>query len=148
VDPLLALALVIALAAGALIAGVVGRFRSGRARTARTSERADLAELGVAQPGSAASIVQFSTEYCAKCPGVRRALEAVVQGDEEVVFAEYDLTHRPDVAARHRVLQTPTVVVFDATGIETARFSGAVRTPAVSRVLDELKGARDDALAR
>lgn len=143
-DLVLALVATLALAAIALTAGLVVRARSGRAR-AVSGERVDAEALGI-HPltgpafGDGATLVQFSTEFCARCPGVHRALDALAAEREGVRVIEVDLTHRADLARRHGVLQTPTVLVVDAAGAVTSRLSGAVRPTDVAAALDALPG--------
>ncbi|MFT4213766.1 MAG: thioredoxin family protein [Microbacterium sp.] len=137
-----------ALAVGVLIAasiviGLVARARSGRKHT---RPRADVtaADLGIPTLGGVATIVQFSTEYCARCPAVRRALTAIAAAEGAgVVLAEVDLTHRPDLATRFRILTTPTVFVIDAHGAIAASFSGAVTGESVRTEITTLRSNLD-----
>jgi thioredoxin-like negative regulator of GroEL len=57
-----------------------------------------------------------------------------------VRHVEVDLTHRPDIADRFRVLQTPTTLILDARGATTARIAGVPRSNEVRDRLDELTG--------
>lgn len=107
----------------ATIVGLVWRARQGRARYV-SDELVDVAELPASQRGERATIVQFGTELCAKCPQVRRTLTAIAAKHPDVTHVDIDLTHRPDLATRYRVMQTPTTFLVDATGNVRARFGG------------------------
>lgn len=122
-SPALALGVAAALLALATIIGVVLRRRDGR-RRAGGALRFDPTDAGATELGSRATLVQFSTETCARCPQVRRMLGAYASDHEGLRLLEIDLTHRPDLSARYRVLQTPTTFVVDDSGAVRARFHG------------------------
>lgn len=127
----------IALAALVVVAvatGVIWRAGDGRRRSG--ADAVDLTDLGVAS--GRVTLVQFSTETCARCPQVRRMLQGIATAHPGVDHADVDLTHRPDLAARHRVLSTPTTFVIGADGALVARFTGAPRPADVEDVLSEL----------
>jgi len=138
VDPLPIAALLAGLVAVATGLGLAYRRSLGRvrARPAFRGERIDPADLfpGAALGGTA-TIVQFSTEYCTRCPAVHRMLDGLARERDGVAHLDVDLTHRADLADRFRVLQTPTLLVLDRNGIPRSRIAGA---PARSVVLDEL----------
>ena len=48
------------------------------------------------------------------------------------------MTHRPELAARYRVLQTPTTLILDSDGAVRARIGGAVRRDLVIAELDRV----------
>lgn len=121
-SPAAALGIAAALLVLATIVGIVLRRRDGRRRDggALLFDPADAA----AELGSRATLVQFSTEMCARCPQVRRLLSAYAAEHDDLRHLEVDLTHRPDLSARYRVLQTPTTFVVDDSGAVRARFHG------------------------
>jgi len=142
VDPLLALAVVGALLAVSIGVGLVLRARSGR-RVRTRDDRVAAAELGLETHGSLATVVQFSTELCSRCPAVRRTLSRATADDPGVALTEVDLTHRPDLATRFRVLTTPTVLVLDPSGSVRARFSGAVTAATIREEISALRRIDD-----
>ncbi len=77
--------------------------------------------------GAAATLVQFSTAYCSRCPSTARQLAAIAADYAGVRHVEVDLTGRPDLADRFHVLQTPTTLILDARGAATARIGGVPR---------------------
>lgn len=135
-NALLALAGVLAVVAVATAIGVALR----RAPAHRTTpvDAAALEEAGLAADGRPV-VVQFSTEYCARCPGVSRALSASLEG-QDVRFAHIDITHRPETAKRLHILQTPSVFVVRPDGAVHSRLSGAVTAAAVQAELNTLRG--------
>lgn len=132
-SPMLALALTSAVVVLAVVVGVVFRRLDGRRRggghlffdTAHASSSL----------GRRATLVQFSTETCARCPHVRRMLAEYATESDEVRFLEIDLTHRPDLSAQYKVLQTPTTFVVDRSGAVRARFQGVPHRHALNEAL-------------
>ncbi|KNY07268.1 thioredoxin family protein [Microbacterium sp. GCS4] len=132
-SPTLALALAVGLVVLAGAAGLVIRARDGRRRSGghlRFDPRDADAVLG-----ARATLVQFSTETCARCPQVRRVLTSYAADDDTLAHVEVDLTHRPDLSSRYRVLQTPTTFVVDGTGAVRARFHGVPQPRALTEAL-------------
>ncbi|MFE6995080.1 thioredoxin family protein [Microbacterium sp. NPDC057659] len=138
--PLAALAAVGVLVVLALVAGLVWRARDGRRRTGR-GETVDAADAGGL--GSRATLVQFSTEMCARCPQVRRMLGQVAAGHDGVLHADVDLTHRTDLATKYRVLQTPTTFLVDGDGTVRARFNGVPLRADVEEALGSLPALQE-----
>ncbi len=121
VDPIAALAVVLGVVVAATIAGFALRGRDGRLRVASVQTAPEPA------PGAAVTLVQFSTRFCSRCPGVRRLLQDVASSRPGVAHREIDLTDRPDLATEYRILQTPTTLVLDRGGRVAARIAGVPR---------------------
>lgn len=138
-SPVLAAVSIILLLIVAVVTGVVLRRRDGSARRHVRDGVVTSTQLG-AELAARATLVQFSTEVCARCPAVRRLLGEVAGTHPGVAHVEVDLTRRPDLAQRFRVLQTPTTLVLDAGGTVRARFGGAPTRAAVERELAHLIG--------
>lgn len=73
-----------------------------------------------------ATLLQFSSEYCAPCRATARVLGELAESTPGVAHVEVDVAERPELAARFSVLQTPTTVVIDAAGRPRVRVGGVV----------------------
>ena len=127
-------ALVLAAAiAAALVLGLVHRARDGKVRTVTAADddsaaslRPVLAELGV-EAGERATLLQFSSAFCAPCRATRRVLHEVTELVAGVRHVEVDAEQHLDLVRRLGVLKTPTTLVLDAEAREVKRASGQPR---------------------
>ena len=142
-------AVALALAFGLWRLGTDGRFRgthvvrtgaAARAAAAVPDEQpaADLvAALG--QPlGERATLLQFSSAFCAPCRATRRVLADVAGLVDGVTHVEVDAEHHLEATRALGILRTPTTVVLDASGTEVTRATGA---PTRDQVLSALAQA-------
>ena len=84
-----------------------------------------LTGAGVAVPlGERATLLQFSSAFCAPCRATRRVLGEVADLVPGVTHVEVDAEHHLDVVRSLRVLRTPTTLILDADGREVSRASG------------------------
>ena len=120
---------------GATALGVLQRTLEGRVR--HTPDAPIVAIDGIAL-GHRATLLQFSTEVCTPCRSTARVLDQIAAQTPDVAHVDLDVTHRPDVAARYRVMQTPTTLILDADGAIRARIGGAVRRDLVRAELDRV----------
>ncbi|WP_146072881.1 thioredoxin family protein [Cryobacterium sp. Y62] len=138
-NPLEALGLLLALLAGTTVLGLLWRARQGRV-TQISGQIIRQADVAATTPfGAAATLLQFSTELCARCPGTRRLLGAVADSRPGVVHVDVDLTHRADLANRYSILQTPTTLILDGAGRVRARVGGAPNRAAIAAALDDFE---------
>jgi thiol-disulfide isomerase/thioredoxin len=93
-----------------------------------------LAAIGGAL-GEKATLLQFSSAFCAPCRATRRVLGEVVEIVPGVTHHEVDAEHHLDLVRRLGVLRTPTTLVLDASGVEVSRAAGA---PTKQQVLAQL----------
>ncbi|CAO5230482.1 thioredoxin family protein [Frankia sp. AgKG'84/4] len=145
--------------------GVVLRLRDGRFRPARHHQSAredavdataaipygsgpdgglgaEVAEVGAAL-GERATLLQFSTAFCAPCRTTRRVLAGVAEMVPGVRHVEVDAEAHLELVRRLGVRRTPTVLILDADGREVRRASGAPPTrDAVFATLDEIATPR------
>lgn len=109
--------------------GVAHTVRTGRLRQ-RGDDGPDLRDvlsrLGE-QPGERATLVQFSSAFCAPCRATRRVLADVAVLVPGVRHVEVDAEQHLDVVRELGVTKTPTTLVLDAAGRETLRASGQPR---------------------
>lgn len=128
------------LLAATLLAGALLRWHQGRPRRRIAHDVVDPRRLGADALGEAATLLQFSTELCARCPGAHRTLAAIAASRRGVRHLDVDLTHRPDIAAHFRILQTPTILVLDRHGAVQTRFGGAPSRDVLELELNRLTG--------
>ncbi len=81
--------------------------------------------------GERATLLQFSTAFCAPCRATRRILADVAGMTDGVAHVEIDAESRLDLVRQLGVLRTPTVLVLAADGSIVRRASGQPRKPDV-----------------
>ncbi|MFE7233575.1 TlpA family protein disulfide reductase [Streptomyces sp. NPDC002405] len=108
-------------------AGVRGRGEDRRLGTAELGE--DL--------GARATLVQFSSAFCAPCRATRRVLGEVARMVPGVAHVEIDAEARLDLVRELGILRTPTVLVLDADGRVVRRAAGQPRRADVIAALGE-----------
>ncbi|WP_333740605.1 TlpA family protein disulfide reductase [Streptomyces sp. IBSBF 2806] len=118
--------------------GVLHRRRSGRVRV---RGRDDGRRLGADRLGGAlgqrATLVQFSSAFCAPCRATRRVLGEVAGVVPGVAHIEIDAEARLDLVRELDILKTPTVLVLDADGRIVRRATGQPRKADVIAALGE-----------
>ena len=147
----------IALAAALLVATVLGvamrrrggQFRPASPRTpakpgtpAKTADALTEADLG-AGLGRQATLVQFSTAFCAPCRPTRQILAQVADMVDGVTHVEIDAAARLDLVQRLRINSTPTVLVLDPDGAIVKRATGLPRKADVIAALGTVAQAED-----
>ena len=86
--------------------------------------------------GERATLLQFSSAFCAPCRATRRVLADVAQIVPGVTHVEVDAEHHRDLVRRLGILRTPTTLVLDSAGREVSRAAGAPTKQAVLATLD------------
>jgi thiol-disulfide isomerase/thioredoxin len=146
----LAAAVVLALGFGVWRAVTDGRFRGTRrvrqlpdaspsvepVETTATSVLAGTSYDG--QLGERATLLQFSSAFCAPCRATRRVLDDVARIVPGVVHVEVDAEHHLELVRRVGILRTPTTLVLDPRGVEVSRAAGAPTKQAVIASLGPL----------
>jgi len=133
-------AVVLALGFGAFRAVSDGRFRGGRADPPAVAEVPVSVLDGTAydeQRGERATLLQFSTAFCAPCRATRRVLAEVADVVPGVRHVEVDAEHHLELVRALGVVRTPTTLVLDADGREVRRAAGAPSRQAVLASLEE-----------
>lgn len=131
----------VAVLAAATVFGLLWRRRDGVLRARRGSgdqvgETLTADELGV-ELGEKATLLQFSSAFCAPCRATRRVLGEVAGMVDGVAHVELDAESHLDLVRRLNVVRTPTVLVLDDAGRIVRRASGAPRKPDVIAALGE-----------
>lgn len=84
------------------------------------------AELGQGL-GDRATLVQFSSAFCAPCRATRRILAEVATMVPGVAHVEIDAEQQLELVRALGILKTPTVLVLDADGRIVRRATGQPR---------------------
>ena len=129
----------------ATAAGLAWRQRNGRVRSVPAGPAASGAvprgitgaELGVPL-GSRATLVQFSSAFCAPCRSTRRILAEVAGLIDGVAHVEIDAESHLELVRRLDVRRTPTVFVLGPDGRIARRASGQPRKADLIAALGEV----------
>ncbi|MBM7088841.1 thioredoxin family protein [Streptomyces sp. S12] len=95
--------------------------------------------------GERATLVQFSSAFCAPCRATRRVLDEVAGMVPGVTHVEIDAEANLPLVRRLEIVRTPTVLVLDADGREVRRATGQPRRADVIAALGEAVRDRDGA---
>ncbi|MGI5166760.1 TlpA family protein disulfide reductase [Spirillospora sp. CA-253888] len=123
-----------AVLAAATVFGLVRRRRDGVLRE-RRGNGVDEGLLAAVELGERATLVQFSSAFCAPCRATRRVLGEVADLVEGVSHVELDAESHLELVRRLNVLRTPTTLVLDADGREVRRAAGLPRKAEVIAAL-------------
>lgn len=104
------------------------------------TERLSAAALGT-QLGRRATLVQFSSAFCAPCRATRQVLSQAAAVVEGVAHVEIDAESRLSLVRELGVVRTPTVLVLDRAGRVVRRACGQ---PRIADVLAALAAAVDE----
>jgi thiol-disulfide isomerase/thioredoxin len=122
-------ALVVVAAAAWGITSINGRFRTRSATDVLTAD-----DLG--RPlGEQATLLHFSSAFCAPCRATRTLLKDVADRVEGVAVVEVDAESHLQLVRRLDVMRTPTVFVLDPRGAVVRRASGLPRRDQVLAAL-------------
>ena len=138
-NPLLVALVLVALVGASTVVGIAWQRRQGRIvhTDGRTVVRvADVP--GIRRFARGATLLQFSTEVCAPCRATHAVLDEVASGRADVTHVDLDLTHRPDLASRFHIMQTPTTLILDRRGVVRARIGGAPKRDALQAELERI----------
>jgi thiol-disulfide isomerase/thioredoxin len=134
----------------ATAAGLVWRQRNGVLRPTRPqapsprasqgeAARPDLTSEDLGAPlGARATLLQFSSAFCAPCRATRRVLAEVAAMTDGIAHVEIDAESHLDLVRRLDVRRTPTVFVLGPDGRIARRASGQPRTADVIAALGEV----------
>ena len=125
---------------GVTAAGLGWRRRDGRLRES-AGQRLGAADLGVPL-GARATLLQFSSPFCAPCRATRQLLADVASRADGVAHIEIDVATRMDLARQLGIMRTPTVLVLGPQGEIARRASGLPRRAEVESALS-LAAGRD-----
>jgi thiol-disulfide isomerase/thioredoxin len=151
VFPLMGLWIAIAAVAAGLLFGGFRLVTDGRFRASTRSDAERVATeaepLATSTPtavellpagtelGEHATLVQFSSAFCAPCRTTRQVLADVAGRMPGVVHVEIDAESHLDTVRALDILRTPTTLILDREGREIARAAGAPRPDQVIAAL-------------
>lgn len=104
------------------------------------SEQSERHETDVDRPwtdqlGDRATLVQFSSAFCAPCRTTRQVLSGIADAVPGVNHVEIDAEHHLDLVRELGIYRTPTTLILDADGIERLRASGVPKRDQVLAAL-------------
>ncbi|GAB2974360.1 TlpA family protein disulfide reductase [Nocardioides montaniterrae] len=132
---ILAVAVVAALGFGVYRKHADGRFATEA--PVPTTWTAISGAVPAAELGERATLVQFSSSFCAPCRTTRVLLGDIASREAGIVHLEVDAEAHLELVRALDVRRTPTTLVLDATGAEVTRAAGAPRRDQVLAVLPE-----------
>ncbi|HTY72470.1 MAG TPA: thioredoxin family protein [Actinomycetes bacterium] len=116
--------------------GLWHRRAAGRMRASSGEQAVLLGESDLGGPlGERATLVQFSSAFCAPCRATRRVLDQVASQVDGVRHVDIDAESHLDLVRRLDVRRTPTVLVLDSRGAVVRRAVGQPRPPDVVAAL-------------
>lgn len=101
-----------------------GRLRQTRAVAHSMGQALDVRTLLHEAAGERATLLQFSTAFCAPCRATRRTLADVAAVVPGVQHVEVDAESNLELVRLLGILKTPTTLLLDADGREVLRASG------------------------
>jgi len=103
------------------------------------AQRLTEAELG--EPlGARATLLQFSSAFCAPCRATRQLLADVAGRSDGVAHVEIDVATRTDLTRQLDIRRTPTVFVLGPRGQIAGRASGLPRRSEIVDALAQTAG--------
>jgi thiol-disulfide isomerase/thioredoxin len=91
-------------------------------------------EIG-SELGEEATILQFSSSFCAPCRTTRSTLASVISHYPKIKHVEVDAESNLDLVRRLDIRQTPTTLFLNSAGKEIARAVGAPKRDQVFQAL-------------
>ena len=116
-----------------------GRFREPVAEEAPEREVLTAEQIGHAL-GEKATLVQFSSAFCAPCRATRTLLTDVASKVDGVEAVEVDAESHLELVRQLDIMRTPTTFVLDARGAVVTRASGLPKREQVLKVLAGIPG--------
>ena len=89
--------------------------------------------------GSVATLLQFSSAFCAPCRTTKVLLSEVAKAEEGVVHVVLDAESHLELVRRLKIISTPTTLILDSNGVEVGRAVGAPRREQVAAALHALR---------
>ena len=88
-------------------------------------------------PGERATLLQFSSAFCAPCRATKRVLADIAEAVPGVRHIEVDAEAHLDIVRELNILKTPTTLVLDHRGVVTTRAAGQPKKQDVLAALEQ-----------
>lgn len=124
-----------ALAATVVLAWAMSK-KNGDFKERNVAETLSAGDLGK-ELGERATLVQFSSAFCAPCRATRVLLTDIAGKVDGVVAVDVDAESQLDLVRRLNIMRTPTVLVLNRAGAVIQRASGLPRRENVIAALGE-----------
>ncbi|MGB9011868.1 MAG: thioredoxin family protein [Aeromicrobium sp.] len=124
------------------VAALVMKWRNGRFSSAAAPGPGDTvlsAQIIGAPLGRDATLVQFSSAFCAPCRATRVLLADIASKTDGVVTVEIDAEDNLELVRDLSIMRTPTVLVLDHRGVVRTRASGLPRREQVMAALTDAR---------
>jgi len=128
--------LIIGVIIAALVFGAIERSRAGRIKNISKGKHViDASDIGT-ELGLVATILQFSSAFCAPCRITRGTLSSVVTSFSGIKHVEIDAEKNLELVRKLDIRQTPTTLFLNSAGQEIARAVGAPKRDQVISALE------------
>lgn len=87
--------------------------------------------------GSRATLVQFSTGFCAPCRAARSVL-AIIAGEPGIEHVDINVSAYPDQAEIFHLTTTPTTLIVDSSGVVREVVVGVPKLAEVRHLVEQL----------
>ena len=105
---------------------VDGKFNATKQSSTAVDPYVSARQLG--EPlGERATLVEFSSAFCAPCRATRQILDRVVEDVDGVTLVEIDAEQRLELTRQFGIMRTPTVLILDSAGVVRHRAAGQPR---------------------
>ncbi len=119
--------------------GIWNKARTGRIQLRpNTTFTHESSEKWSVSLGERATMVQFSSVFCATCRATRVLLEDIAQSTSGVVHLDIDAESHLDLVRELDIRSTPTTLFLNHLGVEVGRAAGAPKRDQVLKVLNTL----------
>jgi len=131
------LLIIVAVLLAATGVGLIAERNRGRFFTKRNFEPTVTESEIRSTFGKSATVLQFSSAFCAPCRAARATIENVVPQFPGITHVELDAEANLELVRKLKVAQTPTTIFLDPQGVEVGRAVGAPKKSQLVVVLEK-----------
>jgi thiol-disulfide isomerase/thioredoxin len=118
--------------------GLWDKSRAGKIKPVQGSDNLVVAKDIGSDLGERATLLQFSSAFCAPCRTTRSTLASVISHYPKIKHVEVDAESNLELVRRLDIRQTPTTIFLNAYGKEIARAVGAPKRDQVIYALERI----------